>query len=538
VGISIDLGGKAGLGLAGGTIYVDKEPSRLELTVAGAGWDSLDWTVDGVAVPGWKNRTTVTLNATDYAEAQHTLALTGLRGGASHAAAVSVTVARERPAVTWTQTAKDSSLTAFDLAAWQGENGPVETWSLSVIEQPVMYFAARKPPAAEITVQGLTGGAVSKAALGETLDGSVADKTLDLFTVTFGKDAPLGEGECSFTLVVAEPGKQPKTVKVTAAALPNLTGVAVFHRVADGSLARITVQNAADHANTWYADHKNGSFPAWGIDFVYVQNLSTALKWLDNYAQSGTAGNWTEYLVRVEADEAMPKTLLTCKLSGSINLAEYIRIRIRGYGGERTITHDPSSTDKGSVNKDGSGMSANEAFLSIGPESSSSTYVPNQLAVHLENNITINAAGGTSNLFPSVAGINPVIYSMIAVSRGNTLVMEAGSRLTNYRYISTYDPEYAYSSPLYDHTAVNILRGGVFEWQGGEISKIQGEGEIVNEGNIVLCALAGSGLPAGEFYYYGQGVMYGNTKDQIAMGSYFDPAFYAVSDQPLTLPAP
>jgi hypothetical protein len=538
VGITIDLGGSQGLGLAGGTIYVDKEPSRLELTVAGEGWDSLDWNLDGADVSAWKNRTTVTLNAGDYAEARHTLALTGFRGGARHSASVPVTISRERPGVIWTQTGDDSSLTAFDLAAWQGESGPEETWALSVIEQPVLYFAARKPPDALVTVQGVTGGVVSKAGIGETLDGSAADETLDLFTVSFGGDALFGEGACSFTLELTEPGKQPKTVKVSAATRPNLTGIAIFHRTADGALARITAANAADHANTLYTGHKGGGFPDWGIDFAHVQNLSTALKWLDNYAQGGTAGKWAEYLVRVEADEAMPKTLLTCKRSGSINLAEYIRIRIRGYGKERTITHDPTNIDTGHASKGGGGMFTNPAFLSIGPQSSDSTYVPNHLAVFLENNITINAAGGTSQLFPSVGGQNPRINSMIAVSWGNILVMEAGSRLTNYVYISIYDPSNNYSAPRYNQTAVEILGGGVFEWRGGEISNIQGEGAIVNEGNIVLCALAGNNMPDGAFYYSGEGIMYGNTKDQIAVGGYSEPTFYPVTDPMFAPPAP
>jgi hypothetical protein len=546
VGITIDLGGSQGLGLAGGTIYVDREPSRLELTVAGTGWDSLDWNLDGKNVAAWKNQAAVTMNAADYAEARHTLALTGIRGGARYSTSVPVTVTRERPGLIWTQTAEDSSLTAFDLAAWQGESGPVETWALSVLEQPVLYFAARKSPDALATVKGVTGGAVSKAALGETLDGSVADETLDLFTVKFGKDALFGEGACSFTLELTEPGKQPKTVKISAAVRPNLTGIAVFRRVADGSLARITAGNAKAHANTLYADHKDKGFPApglgisdtgWGIDFAHVQNLSTALKWLDNYARGGTAGNWAEYLVRVEADEAMPKTLLTCRMNESTDiLAEYIRIRIRGYGKERTITHDPSSIDTGTVNKGGPILSANRGFLSIGPQTGGD-YVPNHLAVFLENNITINAAGGTNQFFPNGA-MAPFITSMIAVSWGNTLVMEAGSRLTNYVYISVYNPSSAYSAPYYDRTAVEILRGGVFEWRAGEISNIQGDGAIVGQGNIVLCALAGSNMPDGEFYYSGAGIMYGNTKDQIAVGSYFNPSFYAVSDQPLTLPVP
>jgi hypothetical protein len=527
VAIGIGIGGNLDVTGGGGTIYLDREPSRLELKVSGEGWESLDWHVDGRSVAAWKGQAAVTINAEDYSEARHNVALTAVHRGASYATVIPLTVARDRTAVTWTQTEKDSSLTVFDLAAWQ-DDGPTETWSLSVTEQSVVYFAVRKRPQALITVQNTAGAVVSKAAAGETLDGSFADDILDLFTVRLGGDVAFGEGESRFTLAVTEPGKQDKTVNVGVAVRPNLTGAAIFHREADGTLARITAGNAADHANSLYAQHKAGIIPAWGIDFASVINLATALKWLDNYAQSGTAGDWAEYLVRVEADEKMPKTLLSCQMSEYISLADYVKIRIRGYGGERTITHDPSNGvvyEDMVVYKGTSNQIANEAFLSIGARVGG--YVPpNHLAVHLEQNITIDADGGANPYFPNV-----FIASMIKVSQGNTLVMEAGSKLTNYVYTSIYDPNDPQNSPaFYYYTAVCIQMGAVFEWRGGEISKILGEGAPVQEGNMVLCEPAYNDIPAGAFYYYGAGIMHGNRADKIAVGSYAEPAFYPVTD--------
>jgi hypothetical protein len=165
-------------------------------------------------------------------------------------------------------------------------------------------------------------------------------------------------------------------------------------------------------------------------------------------------------------------------------------------------------------------MPAHEAFLSIGPYTNG-TYVLNHLAVHLENNITIDAVAGKNPRFPN-RFTDPFITSMIAVSLGNALVMEAGSKLTNYFY--TITPLY----PSYDQTAVYILRGGVFEWQAGEISNILGHG------NLVLCALADSGMPDGAFYYYGAGLMYGNTADKIAVGGSSAPTLYPVTDPRFT----
>jgi hypothetical protein len=514
VAITLDLGGGLGLSEAGGTIYRDREPSRLELKVSGEGWESLDWHVDGRSVADWKGLAAVTIDAEDLSEARHTVALTGVRRSVSYATAVPVTITREWPAVTWTYTAKNSSSTVFDLADWQ-VGGSTDTWSLSVIEQGVVYFAVRKPPNAVITVQNMEGAAVSKASPGETVDGSFADDLLDLFTVKPAGDAVFGGDECRFELAVSEPDKKLKTVNVTVALRPNLTGVAIFHRGADGSLTRITSGNAMDHANTLYAQHKAGGIPTWGIDFVNVINLSTALKWLDNYALGGTVGAWAEYLVRVEEDEAMPKTLLTGRLNDTTPLAKYIRIRIRGYGGERTITHDSTNLDRATAEKGGgSNMNANQGFLSIGP-TTDSAYTPNHLAVHLEKNITIDAASGTNQYFPN-RSTGPLISSMIAISRGNTLVMEAGSKLTNYKSLETG----------YNCTAVDIRPDGAFEWRGGEISNIKGAG------NIVLCndGAGSGGIPAGEFYYYGAGVMSGNTADKIAVGNYYDPILYDVTD--------
>jgi hypothetical protein len=518
IGIGID--GNLGLTGAGenNVIYTNREPSALTLGVSGEGWTGLQWSIDGRPLGTTE---TLTIRAADYDEARYTVALTGVRRGTPYAAAIPVTVTRDRVGdLVWTQTARDSSLTSFDLSAWEGDGSPRETWSLTVLEQPVVYFAVRKPARAVITPGNAEGGTVRKAALGETVDGSIAEETLDLFTVRPEGGAVFGEGDCRFTLVVSEPDREVnKTVNVTLAVLPNLTGVAVFHRDGDGNLLRITAANAADHANDLYNTHKSGGFPAWGIDFAHVQNLATALKWLDNYAQSGTPDAWAEYLVRVEEDEAMPKTLISCRMNSSTGiLAEYIRIRIRGYGGERKITHDSMNTSTGSVSKDGSGMSVNDAFLCIGPQTDSS-YLPNHLEVRLEKNITIDAGSGVNQYFPN-RNQGPRIASMIAVSWGNTLVMEAGSKLTNYTYTPT-------PSLYYQHTAVYILGGGVFELRGGEISNILGHG------NLVLCSDGkgiGTNAGPGRFTYY-DGVFSGNTEDNVAVGNYYSPEIYPVNDE-------
>ncbi|MDR2305227.1 MAG: hypothetical protein LBE10_11655 [Treponema sp.] len=519
VDIGIDLGGNLATGGGSAVIYKDREPSRLELTVTGAGWTNLSWRLDGRTLGTGES---LTINAADYAEARYTLAVSGVREGSHHSTAFTFTVTTERAAdIIWTQTADDSSLTAFDLFAWAGDGTPTEKWVLEAMERETVYFAVRKSQRAAVAVRDISGGTVAKAAPGETVDGSMADGTLDIFTVTLDDpDAVFAGGECRFTLEAVEQNRQVnKTVQVSVAIKPNLTGAAIFRRNEAGGLTRITTQNAAAHANSLYADHKAGNFPAWGIDFAGVINLATALKWLDNYALSGTPQAWAEYLVRVEAGEVLPKTLISCRLSFSAALADYVRIRIRGYGGERKIIHDRNSIYIGEVQKGSNIISANTSFLSVGP-STSGGYTPNHIAVHLENNITIDAEGGTNPTFPTGNSIDPRIVSMVSVSIGNTLVMEAGSKLTNYVTERNY----------YDFTAVNILAGGAFEWRGGEISNIRGVA-----GNIILCSNDSGADGPGAFYYWGKGVTWGNTADNVAVGSYYSSILYDPSD-PLFAP--
>jgi hypothetical protein len=401
----------------------------------------------------------------------------------------------------------------FDLSAWAGDGTPTENWSLNVMEQGEVYFAARKHSNTIINVTNKAGVYVSKARSGETVDGSTANSGMDIFTVSFSDpDAAFGEGAGSFTLEVSEAGRAvKKTVNVAIAVRPNLLGVAIFHRESNGRLTRITEENAGDHANSLYATHKAGTFPAWGIDFSTVANLSTALKWLDNYALSGNdPTDMAEYLVRVEQDEAMPKTMISCHMTNSQILAEYVRIRIRGYGGERIITHD-RSTDTGYVQKVvGSSLSHVQGFLGVGSLSTSGNYKPNYIAVHMENNITIDGEGGENTLFPSGES-SPGINSMVSVSKGNTLVMETDSRLIRFKS-SLSTGTFLSFTPVY-------LENGVFEFRGGEISDILQP----DDGNA--CIVSYSDNTTSRVIYYQNGyeggappILRNNTGDNVAIG--------------------
>ena len=345
------------------------------------------------------------------------------------------------PAAIWTQTQGDSAGVVFDLGAWTGQDSPNESWTLQAAEAETVYFAVRKAAAASITAVGQGADAVDQAEPGELMDGSRANELLAVFAVdTSG--AFFDPVEKRFTLAVSRGGQTVKTLSVTVKTGPNPTGVGLFRKGERGRWERITAQNVADHANSWYATHRSGGFPDWGIAIDDVTNLATALKWLDAYPRSGTPEQWEEYLVRVVADEALPKTTVSCYLNPNEALADYVRIRLRGYGAERRITHERTNTSY-VYQKDGSSyLPHGDGFLNIGVKPNDYTG-KNHLALHLED-LTIDAEEGADGNFPGSLG--PRISSMVYVGPNCALVMEEGSKLTGFNGsgFSGYYPVYLY----------------------------------------------------------------------------------------------
>ncbi|MDR0730657.1 MAG: hypothetical protein LBF63_03245 [Treponema sp.] len=452
-------------------IWKDRDPSRLVLQLKSGGWTDISWYVDGNTKPEGTGPS-ITLEAFRYRETAHTLTFKASYNGVPQAAAIPFTITAHRAAdIVWTQTENDSSLTNFDLASWTGWGDSLETWELSVVEQPQVYFAVHKRPGQIITQGGTDGGRVRKAEPGITVDGSTADETLDIFTVDTG-DTLFAGGSRNFTLAVTEAGRtENKIVTVNIRVRPRPTGIALFY-VENERLTRITPGNAADYANTYYASHKAGTFPAWGMNFADVTNLATAIEWLNNYAKGGTAESWTEYLIRVEKDEALIKTAIHCY--GGMPFpelaADYVKIRLRGYGGERVLTHADNAEnpllEKKSENSS-SGFTRylymGYGFLNVGLQSGGSSNGLNHIALHLEENITIDAGGGTDQYFPGASGNN--IRSMVSVDKNCSFVMEPGSRLRNYAGVIL--------ATISDFCAVLVYKGGLFEMNGGELADIR-----------------------------------------------------------------
>lgn len=462
-------------------IWRDQEPSRLKLKVASGDWTDIRWYLDGAAEP-FASGPSLTLEAFRFRETAHTLGFRALYRGLPQAAQIPFTVKARRPAdIVWTQTEDDSSLTDFDLAAWTGWGEALESWELGVLEQPKTYFAVTKRPGQTLSPGGEDAARVLQAPPGQTLDGSTAGDTLEVFAVDTS-DLLFAGGERNFSLHVTEPGRQEsKIVTVKLRVRPRPTGIALFfveNRGLTRSLTRISPQNAADYANPSYAAHREaGTFPPWGQDFADVTNLADAIHWLNAYARGGTdEDSRTEYLIRVEKDEALDKIALHCYggMRYPESAADYVRVRLQGYGGERVLRHKPDSTLYPYFTKPGADgydrdLSMGAAFLNVGLYNGgmSNSAISNGLthvALHLGDSLTVDAGGGTDPTFAT--SLSPHLRSMISVDKNAALFMEPGSRLINYVNSQL-------NNSITDSCAVTVYGGGLFEMAGGEIADIQ-----------------------------------------------------------------
>ena len=426
------------------------EPYLITLTVEGEDWENITWYLSSAESPAGTGPS-ITIDARVLRESQHRLTCTGFRQGIPYSASIPFTVRAVQAAdISWMETEHNSSIMEFDPASWTGYGELIETWKLRATESSRAHFAVHKRVTQTITIEGAHQDKVSKAALGEEVDGSLATEDLDIFTVDTGDVETLFQGgERSFTLRVLEPGKDAKLVLVHLEVLPYLTGATIFAVNPQGGLERITGENALDHANDLYRQHQESAegFPSWGIDIADITGLAGALKWLDSYAQSGTGpADLREYLVRVEKNEVLGKTALTGYGPGGL-LASYVKVRLRGYGAERRITHDSTEIPGQGYYKGDTFITttATPGFIAIGY-----AYGNSYITLQLEENITIDAAGGTDPHFPDTYYMTRIV----SVANNCTFVMEPGSKLTNG--MSVYP--------------VGIEWNGAFVMNGGEIS--------------------------------------------------------------------
>jgi hypothetical protein len=350
--------------------------------------------------------------------------------------------------VNFANTAHDSSATYFDLSEWTNYGAAAEGWRIAAVEAPVVYFAVNKTAEQTLAISGTDSARVSKSVLGETLDGSTAGAEQDVFAVNAADI--LDGGEIRFNFTVSEPEKTERDIAVLLSMEADLSqDVGVFSVGPDGGLTRLTAANAADFANTQYAFDLSYRFAFTNaLDFAKVRSLFEALKWLDRYAQSGTAEQWRTYLVRLEKNESLPNFTLAGVFkdhNSTKRVNDYVTIRIKGYQTERVITKDTFGLPDYNVNS-----LYGQAFINVGGGNAN-------IELRLENNITIDALDGGNPLFPS-DNVNGGYY-LAHIQKYGTLTLRRGAKLTRFN-----------SGASTSYTPVHIDAGGVFEIDGGAIT--------------------------------------------------------------------
>jgi hypothetical protein len=379
--------------------------------------------------------------------------------------------------VSFAQTGNNSADLRFDVDGWTVEEG-AEQWRLAVVEQGSVSFAVRKAPGQSISVGGPAAERVSPE---EEADGSVAGEDFALFTVDTVRI--LDGGELAFVLTVSEAERESRTVGVRLEVEADLSrGVGVFFVEEDGRLVRIIPENAEDYANEFYLRDREADFgyefgngpSKWRINFADVDTLFEALTWVDQYAQSGVAERYQEYRIRVEKDEAMIRTVLSC--GRTVNQpttfrADYVRFALRGHGQERTITKVPGNNAEYSIvsASDGNG------FITVG-------FGPKHIALRLGENITIDAQ---RELYPGKPGTGSSNggweHWIIEVAERGIVTMEKGSTLANHSGLAVWVPSVSqYIDGAYSSEA------GLFELKGGTIRNCSIAVDLAQEYTNVL----------------------------------------------------
>jgi hypothetical protein len=176
-------------------------------------------------------------------------------------------------------------------------------------------------------------------------------------------------------------------------------------------------------------------------------NLVDALKWIDvQQPGAGTEEAWNEYLVRLEKDEPIIKMNITCFYG------DYTKIRLRGAGAERKISHDGSTNIYSfytpTTNAIGYGL------LSVGFWYNRE-YPYAHLALQIEDKVTLD---GKNEKFNNNAALN--LRGMVQVWQNCRFIMEEGSKITGFVANA--------SSTIY--APVMLRNNSAFYMRGGEIS--------------------------------------------------------------------
>jgi hypothetical protein len=328
--------------------------------------------------------------------------------------------------ISFNTTEDNSAQVTPDVANWTGAFSPRETWILNAGDQSPVYFTVSKTQNQSITVSGSHAAKVRQTVIGESRDGSIASAELEVFEVNTG-DILFAGGTKEFTLNIAEPGKAPKAVSVTLNIRPTLTGVAVF-KVLEDPTPKIAGDEILERIGGIKHFVQNESDQYFTEQDSPGENLLDALAWIDRNAE-----DQGDYLVRVENDEALPTTYLSC-------LYREVKIRLRGYDQGRKISNNGLDTYTSFYVHEGWFYNNEEQFPSYCPDlaeyfiaigaymsSDNGIRAPMHITLQLEDQITLQGEGDQNTY-----------ESLIYVAEGCTLIMLDGSTITGFYSGSGY----------------------------------------------------------------------------------------------------
>jgi hypothetical protein len=371
--------------------------------------------------------------------------------------------------IEYTGTKNNSSGTEFDITAWTGQGTADESWTLTAMEQNVVYFAAYKESYQTITVGGDDAARVSQAT--GTMDGTLSSGALAVFAVDT-RSLVFEGGTRSFTLNVSEDGALPKTVTVTLNVEPNETGAALFK-----------VKRETARVNPWDPlDVTGGGITLTRLDSdspVPFTGFQAALEWLEENAEADT-----EYLIRVEKDEELPRLVI------SLNNAANATLRLRGTqaGGPKVLRHDGTSAVINKKNLSETG--GRKPFILIGVDATTNTIARTFI---LGSNITVK---GTET-------VQSAQYkALIGVAYNATLVLEKDAAITGHYYSTSS----AYSGPIYiagsNANPTPSDRCGKVRIEGGSITNcfFVDSGSTNDASYLITVATNATWAPAGVFY--------------------------------------
>jgi hypothetical protein len=316
-----------------------------------------------------------------------------------------------------------ASGTGFDPSGWEGDKTAEESWTLTAVEQEIVYFAVTKEAGQTVELADSGDAASVTVTVDGTVTGALSGESTDLDAsetrVVFAVDTRnlvFDGGTRTFTLNVSDTDaeKEPKTVTVNLNVEPNAMGAAVFLVTYDNETEILTRKDTGTTAFSWETPTTSDDAPAPFTSFI------DALAWVDY----NTAIN-QEWLIRVENEvNEIPRVTLTGPTS-----ADKVVIRLRGMGGtERVIKHDGNDADanrftgRGKISK----TLQDTAKGLIGVHGDSSSVDTPGITLQLERGVTLMG-------IPKPAVITNHYQCMIALSRKRSvLVMKEGSKITNH----------------------------------------------------------------------------------------------------------